>query len=710
VDLKKLLKSLTIEEKIGQTLQIAPFFFNRDSEVEIFGNKTNTYLTQEEIFYAGSVLGIGSAEEMIQTQKKYLSKSRHKIPLLFMADIIHGYVTIFPVPIALGCSFNPKLAYEMARISAKEAQTAGIHVTFSPMADLTRDPRWGRVVEGFGEDPYLLQEFIQEIVKGYQGSNLKDEGVLASCVKHFAAYGAAEQGRDYNTVDLSRLSLYQNYLPAYKKAIDSNARLVMTAFNVVDGIPATVNKFLLRDVLRDQWKFDGVTISDYDSLHQIIEHGVAENDREAAVLGLNNGLDIEMASVCYTKHLKSLIKEKLLDEKLLDEAVYRILKLKDDLGLFDNPYKGASIENEIQFIKSKEHLEYAYQAAIESAVLLKNDQILPLNNIQKISIIGPYLTKKRTNGPWSWKGNQTDNSSLLDVFSNNQHELHYSKDCLNISELDDRDLSYLQSSDIIIVAIGEEVKESGEAHSKTDIKIPRNQAKLVELAKSLNKKVLTILYNGRPLDLSDIDNSDAILEAWFLGSLTNEAIYDLIFGKQVPSGKLVMSFPHNVGQIPIYYNQLNTGRPKVKDVHNEYVSYFLDAPNEAKYPFGFGLSYAKFSYTNLKLNKNKFTINQSIDVSIEVYNDSDYDAYEIVQLYIRDYVARFSRPLKELKGFKKVYIKANTKEKVHFTISKNDLTYLDSNGNEVYDYGKFQVMVGPNSVELDKLDFELIKE
>lgn len=707
MDLNHLLNQLTIEEKIGQMLQIAPFFFIREAEIEVSGHVYDLHLSKEEINHAGSVLGIRNAEEMIKVQSLYLQRSRHQIPLMFMADIIHGYETIFPVPLALSCSFEPKLAYEMARISAIEAQTAGIHVTFSPMADLSRDPRWGRVVEGFGEDVVLLKAFTKEIVKGYQQDDIRQEGHLASCVKHFAGYGASEAGRDYNTVDLSRLSLYSRYLPAYKEAIEQGAQLIMTSFNTLDGIPATINSFLLKDVLRNQWKFDGITISDYDSLHQIIAHGVAEDDKEAAYLGIKAGLDIEMASSCYTKYLKELVQNNQVSIDEINQAVLRILKLKEKLGLFENPYKGASIEKEKMLVRHPNHLQAAKKIALECAVLLKNDHILPLNKHQKIAIVGPYAHSTSTNGPWSWHGNHQLNTTLFQAFINYQIEVTFSDASFTPQHLSKHDLEQLNQADVFIVAIGEDAKESGEAHSKTMLSIPNEQAKWVHLAKQMNKKVVTVLYNGRPLLLQDIESSDAILESWFLGSQANEAIVDLLLGIENPSGKLSMTFPRQVGQIPIYYDYLQTGRPKEEGIYNEFVSYYIDEKNSPLFPFGFGLSYANFVYKDLKLNRSTMNSHENIKAIITIENDSSFSGNEVIQLYIKDHKARISRPIMELKQFQKIHFKAHEVKEVVFEISIKDLTYINSLGEEVFEPGKFSVMIGKNSIDYIKEDFIL---
>lgn len=710
MDINLLLKKLTIEEKIGQLLQLSPFHFIRDIEVEVFGHLKELGLTEKKVFSAGSVLGIHNAAEMISVQEKYLRKSTHQIPLVFMADIIHGYETIFPVPLALSTSWNPKLAFDMARVSAIEASTAGIHVTFSPMADLSRDPRWGRVVEGFGEDPYLNALFTKEMVKGYQQDDISQNGNVASCVKHFAAYGAAEGGRDYNTVDVSRLSLHNYYLKGYKAAIDAGAKLIMTSFNVLDGIPATINKHLLRGVLRDLWKFDGLTITDYDSLHQVVPHGNAENDEEAALKGIIAGLDIEMASTCYINYLKKLIENHEVDIKLLDEAVLRVLKLKEEIGLFDNPYKGASVELESTLVRSNDHLEISKKVAHESVVLLKNENLLPLSTHKKYALIGPYAETRNTNGPWSWHGKNELNHTLKETLLEKNISMTFVKQVVRVEDLTKEDLIELKNVDAVILALGENERESGEAHSKVDIKLPRNQEEFVEFFRQAGLDSIVLLYHGRPFDLSNIMDAKAILDVYYLGSMANDAIADILTGVINPSGKITMSYPRHVGQIPIYYNHLNTGRPKIEGDRNEYVSYYLDELNTPLFPFGFGLSYSKFSYQNLRLSQFEMSLNEEISLFIDVQNETEIGGFETVQLYIRDYVATISRPVKELKGFQKIWFAPHQKRVVEFVINKSLLSYLDDQGNEVIEPGRFQLMVGSSSIELTSLDIILKKE
>jgi beta-glucosidase len=703
-DIHALFHTLSRQEKIGQLLQLAPFLFVRDLAVEVAGFVRHLNLSEQKIFQSGSVLGIGSAEEMIDVQTKYLAKSSKKIPLIFMADIIHGYKTVFPVPIGLASSFQPELAFQTARVSALEASTSGIHVTFSPMADLARDPRWGRVVESFGEDPHLISTMAEAMVKGYQHDGIEKEGNLASCVKHFAAYGAAEAGRDYNTADVSRLSLHQFYLPGYKAAIQAGARMIMTSFNTVDGIPATTNKHLLRDVLRTLWGFTGVTISDYDSLQQTIAHGHSEDQRQAAFHGIQAGLDIEMASTTYTSHLSDLIDAGEVDERLVDEAVLRILELKRDLGLFDNPFKGANSQKAKEIVLSKDHLERALEAARESIVLLKNNQVLPLKQTQKIAIVGPYADERNMIGPWHWHGRRDLHTTLKEVFAD---QAVFVKKAFRFDECNEDDIAQIRSADVVLFALGEHEWQSGEAHSRSDIRLPFEQHTLLNLSSDTQAKVV-VLFNGRPLDLQNIDAADAILEAWFPGSMAAEAIREILLGITNPSGKLPITFPKTLGQVPIYYNRQNTGRPYLgKDDRNEYVSKYLDIDNDPAYPFGHGLSYSNFVYGEIRLSKDVLTSGESLYVSFDVTNESDIPGKETAMLFLKDHHGRVVRPVLELKAFRKEHFLPGETKTLQFVLTQKDFGFLLEDGTFVVEPGWFTVSCGPDAKRLQNKTFRL---
>lgn len=686
-----LLNKMTTEEKLGQLVQIPPFFYIKDLKDELYGPAIELGLSIDQIYNTGSVLGIGSPEEMIEVQQKYLENNRLGIPLVFMADIIHGYETIFPIPLGMASSFNKELVETAARVSAIEAQTSGIHVTFSPMGDISRDPRWGRVMEGFGEDPYLNYSLAAAMVKGYQGLNLKNEGNIAACVKHFAGYALSEAGRDYNTVDISEYNLKQHFLDGYRGAIDAGAKLVMTSFNLFEGIPATINEHLIKNILRKDLNFDGVVISDYNGIRETIIHGVSENDKEAAVNAINASLDIEMVTGTYIKELTSEFDNGNLPMSILNEATLRVLNLKKDLGLFDNPYKGVSRKKHDLLVKSKEHLEIAHKAANESIVLLKNnDNLLPINKGTKVYLTGPNMKETNLNGAWSWHGNQLDNDTLDFILNKN----------LNVSSLEE--------SEVIIYFGGEKSNESGEAKSKTNIDFNYEQLSEIENYKKLGKKIILIISSGRPLVLESVEKySDAILQTWFLGTKSAVSIYDTLIGVNNPSGKLPMSFPRNVGQIPLYYNSLPTGRPK-NDYNNEYTSVYIDSKNSPLYPFGYGLSYSKFIYNNLFLEKNIIDENETVIISVDITNESKLPGFEIVQLYVRDLFAKVSRPLLEMKDFKKVWFESNETKTIKFEINPSMFTYYDRDLNKRIDAGEFELSIGTSSDSLIKTSINYI--
>lgn len=708
--MKDLLKRMTLREKIGQLLQLSPFFFIADLEKEASGPIRELGLDEEKIFSAGSVLGVGSPEEMIAVQKRYLEKSRLGIPLVFMADVIHGYKTIFPVPIALASSWNPETARIAARVSAEEASTSGIHMTYSPMADLVRDPRWGRVVESFGESPLLCRSFAKAMTEGYQGDDLKKGTSVASCVKHFAAYGAAEGGREYNTVDLSRQSLQDSYLEGYRGAVDAGCRGVMTAFNPFEGVPCTVNPHLLREVLRNQMGFRGITVSDYDSLHETVAHGVAEDDREAAEKGIRAGLDVEMASTCYANHLESLIRDGRIDPALLDEAVLRILELKRDLGLFENPFKGADDLAERTRVRGPEHRNASRKAAEECAVLLQNDGVLPLKEGARIAVLGPFAGARRTNGPWSWHGWEDENPSLPDVLSSRGMPPVFVKACASPDGCDDHDLDAIRRADVLLLCLGEEADESGEAHSKTDLSVPASQAEFLRLAESLGKKTVVLLQNGRPLVMENLLAADAILESWFLGTEASDVLADLLFGIVNPSGKLPMSFPRSVGQIPVHHDALPTGRPNPDELHpGEYVTKYLDSLNSPRFPFGFGLSYSRFACRNLRLSASVLSPTETLRVSLEVENAGSAAGKAVVQLYLGDPAARVSRPQRRLVAFRKTEIPAGKTAEVVFSLNVADLSYRLGDGSLVWDPGIFRVEAGEDPSRLLSAEFRLVR-
>lgn len=686
-----ILKQMTLAEKAGQLTQLPPHLFIQTTSDDIMGNVHDLGLNDTQVFLVGSVLGIKNATEMMAIQKRYLEKSRLHIPLLFMADVIHGYETIFPIPLAISCSWNESLAHLTARISAKEASAAGIHMTFAPMADLTRDPRWGRIMEGFGEDSFLTSRFVQAMVKGFQTDSLSNKDSLASCVKHYAGYGAAEAGRDYNTVDMSKLSFYSQYVQGYVAGINASAKGMMASFNTFDGIPVTVNKDLMVDVLRNQLGFKGITITDYDGLNQVIAHGAAEDTRDAAIKALNAKIDIEMASTCYINNIEELVKQGKIDIKVIDEAVLRILSLKEELGLFKNPYRFANPEKEASLVLSKEHLLATKRVALESAVLLKNNGILPLAKTDKIVIMGPYAKSTGTNGAWDWHGDNAKNVSLVDAVIELAPQTKYIDSINTLQNID---------ASVVIYVYGEDQYETGEAKSKVSLRIKPSDIETIKQLTELGYKVVSVLYNGRPLILEEILDSDAIVEGWFLGSCAAEALTELLFGIVNFSGKLTCSFPRHEGQIPLYYNHLSTGRPYNKEQSDPYTSFYIDCENSPLYPFGYGLSYSTFTYTNLRLSKTEIYNDEILDVYVDVSNTSTIDGYEIVQLYIHDLKATIARPIKELKKFKKIWIKALSTVQIHFEIHTSILTYTTSQNTQELETGDIKIMLGPNSQQL----------
>ncbi|MGF1994664.1 glycoside hydrolase family 3 N-terminal domain-containing protein [Enterococcus casseliflavus] len=711
--LTELLSEMTLDEKIDQLLQLAAAFYSDKAE-EKTGPMGDLGLTQENINNAGTTLGVSGAKEAIRVQKEYIVNNRLNIPTILMADIIHGFRTIFPIPLGLGSSWDLAAAEKMAEVSAKEAAVSGLHVTFSPMVDLVRDPRWGRVMESTGEDPYLNSRFAEAFVKGYQGDDLRtDFNRVAACVKHFAAYGAAIGGRDYNTVNMSERQLRESYLPGYKAALDAGAKLVMTSFNTVDGIPATANRWLFRDVLREEFGFEGVVISDWAAIKEVIAHGAAEDEKHAAELAIKAGVDIEMMTTCYTDNLKELIAEGTVEEALVDEAVLRILTLKNELGLFENPYRGADEAAEAATVLSQEHREIASDIAKKSMVLLKNEGVLPLQKTEKVAIVGPGAHSRDLLGAWSWQGKQEEVVTLVegaqalgaDLLIGQEPFDYFAPSETAIQEA----IELVKAADKVVLALGEQEWMSGEAASRSDIRLPQAQLSLVETLKEYNEQLIVTLYNGRPLDLQGVDAAKAIVEAWFPGTEGGNALAQILWGEYNPSGRLSMSFPETVGQVPVYYNVDNTGRPYESAPDEKYVSKYLDVSNYAKYPFGFGLSYSPVAYSAVTLDQPTMTKDQTVTASITVTNQGTAAVWETVQCYIRDLVGEVVRPVKELKGFKKIWLEAGESATVQFEITEELLRYVHSNQQVSSDPGKFHIMIGGNSRDTQQTTLQLVR-
>lgn len=729
----ELLNKMTLDEKIGQMIQVKGDIFLSDNIDVSTGPLKDLKLSNDMLYNVGSILNIMGVDKVKKVQDEYLSKSRLKIPLLFMDDVINGYKIAFPIPIAQGCSWNIETIKKMTHISAMESNIAGANVNFSPMVDLSRDARWGRVMESIeGEDPYLGQVYAKAMVEAYQGEDLSRLGNIASCVKHIAAYGAVEAGRDYNTVDMSEREFRQYYLPSYKSAIDSGAEMIMTSFNTINGIPATINKWLIQDLIRKEFGFNGIIISDYGAIEETIAHGVSKDEKHAALNAINAGVDIDMMSSIYANNLKELCLESKEIEDKVNKSVLRILRLKNKLGLFENPYGNIDEEKEKTYIMNRTNLEEAKKLTQETFVLLKNkNNVLPLEENKKIALIGPYANNSGITGSWSIYSDKTKNSTILDIFKEiiKKGNLLYSKGTEilredKINEIliadglptikveneeekenqlikDAKDIA--QNSEIIVLALGEHYKQSGEACSRSNISLPENQIKLINELYKLNKPMVMILFNGRPLQLSDIaDKFDGILEVWFPGTTGAEAIAEVVFGDVNPSGKLTMSFPQNVGQCPVYYNHYSTGRPHNRDFR--YMSRYQDIPTESFYPFGYGLSYCNFKYSNLKLDKKQMMENDVISVTVDIENQSDYEGYEVVQLYIQDLFGSVVRPVKELKGFKKEYFRPHEKKQIKFEINDEMLKFWNERLEYVVEEGEFKVFVGGDSVNtLDEI-------
>lgn len=714
--LEQLLSQMTLDEKIGQLTQVTGDFFSDKAE-ERTGPMSQLGLGDEELSNVGTVLGVTGAAECRRIQTEYMKRNRLHIPTMFMGDVIHGCRTIFPIPLALGSSWNEDAARKMAEVSAREASAAGIDVTFSPMVDLVRDPRWGRVLESTGEDPLLNGRLAAAMVKGCQGGD-DAEGLgertdhVAACVKHFAAYGAAMGGRDYNTVDMSERVLRDMYLPGYKAALDAGAAMVMTSFNTVDGIPSTGNKRLMRDILREEMGFDGVLISDFGAVKELIAHGVAADETEAAKLSIEAGTDIEMMTICYMRHLREIVENGSVDEALIDEAVMRILKLKNDLGLFENPYRGVDEETESKVTLCDAHRQSAREIAGESIVLLRNERkTLPLDEGGHVALAGPFAASHDILGAWSWKGVCGESVTLRDALreaDGSEGWLSVAQHTGNPLDVDEAAVAeaveLAKRSDVIVLALGEPQEWGGEAASRSNISLPKTQIDLYHAVRDAagdHCRVVVVLFNSRPLVLSDIADADAIVEAWFPGTEGGHAVADILLGGVNPSARLSMSFPVNVGQISVFYNCENTGRPFNPETPDEkYQSKYLDVSNDPAYPFGYGLSYSEFSYGQVAVSSNEFAAGKPLEASVEVANVSDVDGLETVQLYVRDIAARVSRPIRQLKDFKRVRIAAGETVTVRFTLDEADVRYVHPDLIEASDPGEFDVWIAPNSRDL----------
>ncbi len=704
-DLKKMLKQMTVEEKIGQLAQNNINVIIK-SDAEVTGPLERIGLTKEDVKYIGSFLNFKNAEEAVTAQKKHLAEDRNKIPLVLMMDVIHGYKTIYPIPLALGCSFDTDLVYECSRVAAREASSAGVHVTFTPMVDYVRDPRWGRVMESCGEDPLLNSLMGTVQVKAFHGDGIHKKGNLATCVKHFAAYGGAEAGRDYNTVEISEHTLREFYLPAYKACLDAGVDMLMPSFNILSGVPAVANSWLMKKILRDEWGSDALVISDYNAVEELLSHGVAADKKEAAKLAFENGCHIEMYSSAYINHLKELIEEGVFTMEQLDEAVLKVLEFKQKLGLFDDPFHGASVENEKKECLTPENRSTVRKAAKECAVFLKNEGILPLDSkLKKIALIGPFADNCEINGWWSCAGDTKDTVTVkqgVETLAVNS-EITTAKGCG--AEWNDYNkegfaeaIEAAKKSDCVILCLGEPYSYSGEGNCRTDIDLPGVQNELAEEIVKANPNTVAVIFTGRPLAIKRLDEKlPAILNMWFPGTEGGNAAAELLFGKANPCGKLSMTFPKTVGQCPIYYNHLMTGRPKKEgcdDIYFGYRSNYIDCGNLPLYSFGHGLSYSDFVYENMTLSKSEFSPEEEVEVKITISNNSDIEGKETVMLYMRDLVASNSRPVQQLIAFEKVNFEAREKKTVTFTIKEEMLRFWNNENKFESEAGEFHISTG----------------
>lgn len=784
-ELNELLGDMSLEEKIGQLVQVPGSCYEENA---VITGEMNNGWREETCRLAGSTLGIYGAEKLKKIQDEYMRTQPHHIPLLFMLDVIHGHKTVFPCPLGQGATFSPEISEECAKVAAKEAGVDGVQVTFAPMADLVRDSRWGRVMESTGEDPYLNSLMAAAMVKGFQGDDVGKKGRIASCIKHVAAYGGAVAGLDYQNVELSEHTLREFYLPAYKAAVDAGCELAMTSFNLLNGVPSSGNKWLMRDVLRGEWGFDGVLISDWGAVCEMVAHGCCEDNTDAAIKAMETGVDIEMCTPAYADNLERLVNEGKISQELVDEAVMRVLQLKNKLGLFENPYKDADEQIEKTISLCAEHRALARRAVRESIVLLKNKvadkvwheatdkaadetqheatdkaldkaqyeagngcgKILPLDvaRDRKLAFIGPYIEGQDMRSSWSISGDEKDNVTLKEAAKEafcgeasleskvssksgaslesqtaekpSAVELRFAAGCtlldnhtiVNLGQFDMADdewesvnekmlseaVECARWADKVVLALGEHRFQSGEATSKTDITLPKIQMELLRRVAAVNKNVITVLFNGRPLDLREVSEySKAIVEAWMPGTEGGHGIMDVLTGAYNPTGKLPMSFPYSVGQLPMSYNHYSCGRPKPAEGRGDYTSRYLDAPNEPLYPFGYGLSYTSFEIGNVSLNADKLSAADKLTASVNVKNTGKTFGTQLIQLYIRDVAASKVRPVKELKAFKRVELAPDEIKRVSFEISEEMLRFFRADGSFASEPGSFKVWIADSS-------------
>jgi beta-glucosidase len=726
-----LMNKMTLDEKIGQLNLVTPGWGVPTGSVVSRGVEDNIRKGR-----VGGLFGIFGPDKIRQAQTLAVKESRLHIPLIFGLDVIHGHKTIFPIPLGLSCSWDTVLVEKTARIAAIEATADGLCWVYSPMVDIARDPRWGRIAEGSGEDPYLGSKVARAMVKGYQGTDLSKDNTVMACVKHFALYGAAEAGRDYNTTDMSRIKMYNEYLPPYKAAVDAGVGSVMSSFNEIDGIPATGNHWLLTELLRNKWGFKGFVVSDYTSVNEMMAHGMGDLPTVSA-LALKAGLDMDMVGEGFLTTLQNSLKAGKVTLKEINDACQRILEAKYKLGLFDDPYRYINEQRPDKEILTAQNRQAAREAAARSMVLLKNErQTLPLKKSGTIALIGPLADNHAEMlGTWAVSGDKTKSVTVQEGLKNvagSAVQILFAKGA-NITddtafakrispfdkptEIDPRApdaliqeaIDIAQKADVVVAVVGEAAEMSGESSSRTSLDLPGSQRKLIEALVKTGKPLVVVLMNGRSLTIPWLDEqAPAIVEAWFAGTEAGNAIADVLFGNYNPSGKLTTSFPRNVGQIPIYYNHKNTGRP-YEGGNPKFKSDYLDVDNSPLYPFGYGLSYTTFTYDTIQLSQNTLRPGQSITASVLVKNNGNMAGEETVQLYIRDLVGSVTRPVKELKGFQKINLNAGEMTKVQFMITENDLKFYNSELKYVSEPGDFKLFIGTNSRDVKEASFRLVK-
>ena len=725
MDLEKLLDEMSLEEKVGQMVQIPGNMLTEGGLIT--GPTDSIEMTKENASLIGSVLSKVGAKDLREIQDKFMSEHPHHIPLLFMYDVINGLETIYPIPLAQGCTFSEEMVEEAARAAARESAAAGLHVTFSPMLDLVRDARWGRVMESTGEDSWLNAQLGKAMVRGYQGCSkeagetpdLKKEGNIAGCIKHFAAYGAPEGGRDYDNVELSERTLREEYFPAYQAALEEGCVMVMTSFNTLNHIPSSGNKWLMRKVLREEMGFDGVLISDYSAEDEMINHGIAQDSKEAAKLAIMAGVDIDMVSNAYVKYLAELVREGEVSEQLIDEAVMRILKLKNDLGLFENPYKDGNEAKENALKCCDEHREIARRMAAASFVLLKNEQMLPLSKEteEKLVVIGPYADNVEMYGSWSFPAKPENTVTVKQGILGKKRDVSFVQgsylqgvnQCTRYGGKEEQRaqeathmiteaVELARNADKVVLCLGEHRDHSGEAGSRAGICIPDNQMALLNAVYEVNENIVTLLFSGRPLEVKEIvEKSKAVMMTWMPGTEGGNAIADVLFGDEMPQGRLSMCLPRTVAQAPIYYNQFRTGRPNHTGTRVGFVNGYIDESTFPLYSFGYGLTYTEFEYSPVSLDKTEVVKGEDVIAKTVIRNVGKYVGTETVQLYVQDVKGSVVRPVKMLRGIMKVTLQPGESEEVAFVIKEDMLKFYNIDMEYVCEPGEFRVYIGPDS-------------